>query len=254
MVHQTMKTHIALPLLFLCLATPSCIAQAQSHSPEQQPIVLPAGEHQLPALVDQCSVHLKVNILTSPQELTGGPQGNPTVRLQQSVTLDEAGCEDFLSSVLWQRGFALTWLNQSARTMEVISLNGPMGREVLQRAVQRTVQEVLARPDSRMPVAVVVELKHVNATIAHNSLRPFFASLGSQPAALTLGTAGNGATLLVTGIQSQVAQALRIIQASDIPPAQPDSQSLEAVRLLCEKLEERVKVLEARLKQVTAPK
>lgn len=250
-----MKTHIALPVLLLCLTAPSCIAQATAQAAQQEPLVLPAGEHQLPALIDQCSVHLKVNILTSPQELAANQPTVPVLRLQQAVSLDAAGCEDFLSSVLWQQGFALTWLDQSARTMEVIGMNSPRAREVGMRAVPTTVDTVLARPNSRMPVSVVVPLAHVNATVATNSLRPFFANAARAGGGdLTIGTMGNGATLLLSGIQNQVAQALRMIQASDVPAPQPDPNDAAQLVARVQQLEQRLAALEQQLRAATAPK
>ena len=251
---QTMKTHIALPFLLLCLATPSCIAQATAQAPQQDPLVLPAGEHKLPVLVDQCAAYLKVNILASPQELAGGPQV-PAFTLQHPVSLDAAGCEDFLGSMLWQQGFALTWLDQAARTMEVIGMNGPRAREVSTRAVLTSVEAVLARPNSRLPVSVVVPLAHVNATVANNSLRPFFASAGRAGAGeLMIGTMGNGATLLLTGSQNQVAHALRIVQACDVPAAQPDPNDAAQVMARMQQLEQRIAALEQQLRAAAAPK
>jgi hypothetical protein len=163
-------------LLALFVLPPACIAQQPAKAPPKDPFVVAAGEISIPDLVDRCAVYLDCNILLSPHELA--TQNAPSLRLQKAISTDRDGCEEFLASMLHRSGFALTRLDGSGQMLEVISMMGPRGREVGQRAVQRTVEEVLARPDLKMAVSTMVSLQHVNATIASNALRPFFASAG----------------------------------------------------------------------------
>ena len=111
----------------------------------------------------------------------------------------------------------------------------------------RTAEQVLARPTLRIPVTAVIELKHVNAVIATNALRPFFASTGGQSpvTSLTIGNVGSGSSLLVSGLQDQVAMAIQLIGKCDVPPP-PEAQKAEMDR--ADALERRIAALEKKLK------
>lgn len=181
---------------------------------EPAPFVAQAGEEDLTRLIDRCAAYLKRNILYSNEEMRAGQS---MVKLQQPVTTDRDGCEVFLSQMLYRAGFALTQVDEKGTMLEVISMQGPRQREISQRAVMRTADEVLARADLRVPVTVVLKLEHTNAAIATNALRPFFASAGGPSSALMIGNVGNNTAMLLSGMQDQVAQAIRIVRAGDAP-------------------------------------
>jgi hypothetical protein len=211
-----MKTAI----LLLASITFAPLGTAQDHKTLQDakgppPFVAPAGEEDLTKLIDRCAAYLQRNILYSNQEMTGAA-GTPQIKLQQPVTTDRDGCEVFLSQMLHRAGFALTQVDEKGTMLEVIALQGPRQREVLQRAVMRTAEDVLTRPDLRVPVTVVLKLEHTNANVATNSLRPFFASAGGQGSGLVIGNLGNNTAMLLSGMQDQVAQAIRIVRAGDV--------------------------------------
>jgi hypothetical protein len=211
--------------------------------------VVEAGEMTLPNLIDRCAAFLDCNILSSQQELaSAGPGGGLTVRFQKRVETDREGCTELLATMLYRSGFALTILDKGM--FEVIQMSGPRGREIGNRARHQTVEQVMARPDLKLAVTVMVPLQHTNATMATNALRPFFASTGSPQggASLTLGNVGNSSALLLHGMQDQVAQAIRLLRECDVPPANvaPDlEQRLDT-------LERRLKAIEERL-QPPAP-
>lgn len=228
----------------LLTALPACIAQQPSSAVPKDPFRLPAGEVQLSALVDQCALYLGTNILWNPQELSQASTPNP--KLQHPVETDREGCEELLTSMLIRSGLALVSLDEKGSLMEVISLNGPRAREFWARAQERSVEAVLARPNLKLPVTVMMPLEHINATIATNALRPFFASTGSNAGgSLTIGNVGNNSALLISGMQDQVVQAIRLLRKCDIPggtdiPGMPVVVDGERVQ----RLEQRVKALE----------
>ena len=79
-----------------------------------------------------------------------------------------------------------------------------------------------ARPSLRVPVATVIQLQHVNAMVANNALRPFFSNLGSNNiGSLSIGNIGNSTSLLITGMQDQVASAIGLIRQCDVPQGEP---------------------------------
>ena len=236
-----MKTAHALFAL-LALA-PICLAQQATQTAPKEPFVIEAGELTLSALVDRSAAHLGCNILLNPQEMAALP-APVTVRLQHAVKLDRDGCEEFLTTMLYRSGFALVQLDDAGLMREIVSMNGPRAREVTTRAITRTVDEVLARPNLKVPVITVFELKHINATIATNALRPFFASVNSAGSQLTLGNVGNNSAMLMLGMQDQVAQAIRLMQRCDAPV--PQGQLLEAESMLDKiaRLEQRLQALE----------
>ncbi|MBL8755990.1 MAG: hypothetical protein JNK15_22030 [Planctomycetes bacterium] len=230
-------------LLSLLACSPSCIAQQGQKEAPKAPFVLEAGEVQLPALVDRCAGYLGRNILMNATEMQGaGGPGALVVRLQQKIETDQAGCEEVMTSLLYRSGFAVIQLDDGGM-FEVVSMYGPRGREVTTRAQHRTVEQVLARPNLKVPVTVTVALQHINATIATNALRPFFASTGGPGPSLTIGNVGNNSAMLISGFQDQVVQAIRLVRECDIPPPKLAPSTEE----LLGDLMNRVKALEDKL-------
>lgn len=238
---------LAATLLFALIAiTPSCVAQDGAKAPPKEPFVVEAGEVQLTTLIDRCAAYLDCNILTTPQEMAQA-SGAVTAKLQKAVRTDRAGCEEFLANMLYRSGFVLTYLDGKGETMEVVSMNGPRAREISSRALPTTADAVMARPNLKLCVITTIPLKHINATIATNALRPFFASAGGS-STLTLGNVGNNTSLLLTGLQDQVAGAIRLIEKCDVPSNDTfDPQSGMPVSPRIATLEARVKELEERI-------
>ncbi|MBM4063364.1 MAG: hypothetical protein FJ265_20035 [Planctomycetes bacterium] len=228
-------------LLFPFTLTVSCAAQQPAA--ETKPFVIDAGELEVTALIDRCATHLRWNIMVNEQELqtAGTMPGGPKFRFQQRTETDDAGCEELLANLLYQRGFALLPLDPEKRIYEVVAMNGPRNREVTNRAVSKTIEQVLARPNLRMPVTTVFKLQHVNAAVATNALRPFLASTSNAGGgAPFLGSVGNNSAMLITGFQDRVAAVVRLLQTVDVPgPAiKPDlAERLERIEARLERLE-----------------
>jgi len=247
-----MKTTLA---LLAVLSVAPCLAQDPAKGSDR-PFMLAAGEIKLTELIDRCANHLGYNILRNQAELlhSSSRPGPASVLLQQPITTGKEGCEDFLTSMLWSQGFALIETDPTNGTREVIALNGPRARDISASAKACTVEQILARPGLKAPVTTTFTLKHTNAMVVVNSLRPFLASTGSPASTITLGASGMS-TVLLTGIQDQVAQAIGMLQSADVPPP---AVAPGAAAPLVERLVRRVEELEKRIaaleQQLAAPK
>ena len=235
-----------LSLVLLCSlpVLTECAAQDHAAAPKT-PFVVEPGEVKLLELVDRAAAYLQWNILSNANEVTGGG-GPPVVRLQQRIETDRDGCEDVLTSLLYRAGLAVVPMDEPKRLYELISMQGPRAREISSRAIRRSPAEILARPTLVMPVTTAVQLKHINAAIATNSLRPFFASSGGPNSSVTIGNVGNNTSLLISGFQDQVANVLRILETSDVPGPEIAPQITE----LIESLQKRIEALEKKLAQI----
>lgn len=175
-------------------------------------IGLPAGKIRLRDLIEETAKFMKWNVMISPTELEMSPDGSE-VALQTPISLDATNAEDLLSELVYAKGLVLLLRDSNKGMYEVVSLHGPRAREVATSAPHRTPEEILARPNLKMSVTTVLPLKLTNAPTACNTLRPFFATPGG--AGLTVGTSATGNALLLAGIQSQVADAIRMVQKID---------------------------------------
>jgi hypothetical protein len=216
-------------------------ALAAQEPGQGQPFVLAAGEVKVTDFVDRCAKYLDWNILYDQRELSSCPMAE--VRTQNAISVDRDGCIELLSTMLVRGGLALTELDAPKHVYEILSMSGPRNREIMTRAVRREPDAILAQPTLRMPVTTVLELKHTNATFAVNSLRPFFASAGGQ-SFLTVGNLGNAGSILLSGMQDQVATAISMVRAGDVPPAAGTTMDLEQ-RL--SSIEQRLAAIETKL-------
>ena len=239
-----MKIHTALlsAVLPVLLSAGAAAQDAVDKAPDA--FVLQAGEISIKDLVDQCATYLDVNILSNPQECsTSSP-----IRLQKAITTDRDGCKDMLTGLLYRAGFALTTIDENLHMYEIIMMTGPRGREIMNRAEQKTNAEVLAKPNLKMPVTTVVQLEHINAQLANNALRPFFASNSGSQASLAFGSVGSRSALLLSGMQDQVAQAIQMHKTCDVAPTpEPDASIAEQLQ----QLQQRVLALEKQLAKLT---
>lgn len=207
-------------------AAPAAVAAAAPAAtpPATVPIViqgnqftLPVGEVTLEDLLVSAARFLDRNLMWSPGELAGAIHGS-TFTFRRALTLDATACEEVLCNLLYMKGLVLLPLDPDRGIYEVVNLNGQRAREVSTRAPWRSPEEVLKRPNLKEPVLTTVQLKHINATIATNALRPFFAQAGSSNGGgLTFGTAGNNSAILLQGFRDQVAGAIRLLHEVDVP-------------------------------------
>jgi hypothetical protein len=234
----------SLGLSSILLAGAACVAQQPAKQPAE-PFVVAAGPVALDALIDRAAAYLGCNILFHPRELQS--QLDAGLRLQRDVATDRDGCEELLANLLHSAGFALTQVDATGALREVVARNGARAREVQARAVARTPEQILARPKLRVPVSTVAILEHLASDRAQNALRQVMQPSGGPIPELTIGSVGGG--VLLTGMQDQVAQALLLLKASDLP-SKPEARGGQE---RFAELERRLQALEAALAALRQP-
>ncbi len=238
---------------------PALASFAPAQDAPKEPLVIAAGDTELPALIDRVAAYLDCNILWAEQDMqAAGPRGVPVVRLQRPVKTDRTDCLEVLAEMTERNGFVLTVVDEQKRIFEVVYKMGPRARDITARAPMRTPAEILARPALKMPAMTAVQLEHASPTVAINALRPFFAAAGGAGSSVTIGTDGNNAIVL-TGLQDQIAQALQLLETCDVPPPAkaekqpertPEPVGAAAVDRLLQRLDELERRLEQRLAQI----
>lgn len=206
-----------------------------------QGFVLEAGDIAVEELIDQAARFLNRNVLYNPAELAAAG-GRAGIRLQKRIELDALGCEELLASLLYVNGFAVIPLDADKGFYEVVAIHGPRGREVVSRPIAMDPDQVLRRPQLKMVVVTTVQLRHINAVIATNALRPFFSSGNQPPGSLTIGNVGNQASIVLLGFADQVAAAIRLLRECDRPEAEPKPD-----------LEQRLAILEQQVRALLKP-
>ncbi len=238
---------VATSLLAACASTTKERSLSTGQPAPSGTFQLASGAHSTKDIIDATARYLGVNILANKGELEMTPQ----IDLQSAVLLRGDEVEQFVGDLLWTRSLALV---PRAGSYEVISMVGSRGREVMTAAVMRTPEEILLRPSLRTPVTTTISLKHINANIATNALRPFFAQAGMPAggAGLTFGTAGSNDRILISGFQNDVARAIELVRANDQPPVNkaaapsPAGAQLDDLAKKVEALEKRIEALEKR--------
>jgi general secretion pathway protein D len=128
--------------------------------------------------------------------------------------------------MLYIKGFAVVPRGEGPlEILEIVSMIGPRSREVTNGARYVTPDELhLYRNQTGVPILTTVSLKNINATIATNALRPFFASTGAPGGAgsPTLGNVGNNTAMLIQGFGPQVFAAVKLLELVDVPIEQPN--------------------------------
>lgn len=203
------------------------------------PFVLPAGATSCDEFVTRAAAYLGWNVLCTDQDLfKAGP-----ITLQQPIKVDAAGCADLLTTLLWARGLAVTPLDAGKHLYEVVAVDSPRQRVIASRSLWRTPEEITAQPNLRLHVTTIVQLKNLNGLTTSNALRPFFSSSsnnGNQ--GVVLGNTSSSASLILSGMQNEVASALVMVFAADREAA-ADSRPELAERL--QQIEQRLARLEA---------
>lgn len=224
--HDTSGRRRGLALPFCLLLAPAVALHAQEPQPTPRGVempggitagkdgfVLPAGAVAVEDLINGAALFLARNVLWHPQEL----QNQPDFVFQRRLALDAIGCEELLHELLASRGLVVVPIDESKQVYEVISMAMQRRGEIFARAVPKSPEEVLQRPNLEQFVLTNLPLQHIDATSAQNALRPFFAQGGSQHHALMFGTSGTGEALLITGFTEQVAACIRIVRECDQP-------------------------------------
>ncbi|MFY9341789.1 MAG: secretin N-terminal domain-containing protein [Planctomycetota bacterium] len=165
----------------------------------------------------------------------GGGAGNTISFLGTFRIKRERFTDDFFSffqTMLYIKGFAVVPRGEGDLEMlEIVSMAGARGREVTNGARYVTPDELPQyRFQTGVPIMTTVPLKHINATIATNSLRPFYAQTGGQQGGtVQLGNVGNASAMLLQGFGPQVYAAVRLLELVDVPTEQPNLEVVVVV-------------------------
>ena len=218
-----------------------------------QPFSLAPGEHDLVDLVEKAATILGRNILWTDTERQVAKGQGLSVFLNNPIKLTPPAFEELLANLLYTRGFAIVPVDPEKGFYEVLCVYGPRQRDVMNRAPWRTPEEVLARPNHCEFVLTSVRLKHINATICTNALRPFFAmggggnNIGSQ---LTIGNVGNQEAMVLMGFTDQLCAALRLIRECDQPPTQPPDPNMPGVQNPFPQMQAQIKALQEQVAEL----
>ena len=182
---------------------------------------LPAGHIALQHLIDRAAEFLDWNIYLGSGAHQTLDSADGIVRMQNPLSLNALGCEELLSSLLYMRGLVLVTIDDTKHLYEVVNLAGQRGRSIMMEAVRRSPEEILSRPNLKVPVTTEVHLESIQAQVAVNALRPFWAH-GSVPHYVEIASTGNDSTLTVRGLQHQVAQVIQMLRAADATTTEVD--------------------------------
>jgi general secretion pathway protein D len=201
-------------------------------------------------------------VFTTADLATGGAGSNTISFLGRFTIKRERFEEDFFAffqTMLYIKGFAVVSRGEGALELfEIVSMGGARGREVTNGARYVPPDDIVKyRYQTGVPILTTVPLKNINATIATNALRPFFASTGSPAGGgtLQLGNVGNSSAILLQGFGPQVYAAVELLKLVDIPTEPPnllvqvvplEHQAPEELEpILTEVLESRTKIRSA---------
>jgi general secretion pathway protein D len=168
----------------------------------------------------------------SAAELGQGGAGSNTISFLGTFRIKKDRFQEdfyaFFQTMLYIKGFAVVSRGEGdLELFEIVSMSGSRSREITNGARYVTPDELPQyRHQTGMPILTTVPLKNINATIATNALRPFFASTGAPAGGgtLTLGNVGTSSALLVQGFGPQVYAAVELLKLVDVPAEQPNLQ------------------------------
>ena len=204
------------------------------------------------------------------QELANGSsQGNTISFLGTFRIKRDRFQEDFFSffqTMLYIKGFAVVPSGDGDLEMlEIVMMQGQRAREVTNGARYVTPDELVDyRFQTGVPILTTVPLKHINAQLAQNALRPFFAGAGGAAAgsSVQIGTVGNKSAMLLQGFGPQVYSAVELLKLVDEPAEEPnlvvqvvvlDNQAPEELEpILTEVLESRSQIRQQVLQEKSA--
>jgi len=166
----------------------------------------------------------------SDQELQNTGQGGNRVSFLGRLPFKRSRFKEdffaFFQTMLYIKGFAVVPRGEAPLDiLEIVSMNGPRQKEVANGSKYVTPEELpLYRNQTGVPILTTVALKNINATVANNALRPFFASTGSPQGSgsVTLGNVGNNTAILLQGFGPQVYAAVKLLELVDVPVEQPN--------------------------------
>ena len=166
----------------------------------------------------------------NPQELTSGSTAGSTVSFLGTFRIKKDRFQEdfysFFQTMLYIKGYAVVPRGEGdLELLEIVMMTGTRGREVTNGARYVTPDELVNyRYQTGVPILTTVPLRHINAQLANNALRPFFASTGGTNAggSVQIGNVGNKSALLLQGFGPQVYAAVELLKLVDEPAEEPN--------------------------------
>jgi general secretion pathway protein D len=125
----------------------------------------------------------------------------------------------FFQTMLYIKGFALVPRGEgNLELLEIVQMAGPRAKEIQNGARYVTPEELgQYRNQTGVPILTMMPLKHINAPVAVNALRPFYGAAGAPSSTLQFGNVGNNTALLLQGFGPQVYSATELLKLVDQP-------------------------------------
>lgn len=241
-----------LTLALAALSLASLTDHSGPHDPAPRPTPTPqfelsAGDYAVRDLVDRSARYLGRNYLYEVNEMPDSLQ----VTLQNDVQVDERGCEELVSQILYTKGFALVAIDRERGLYEWVLRFGPRRMEIPAQAEFVPMAEVeTMRKMSGTTITTVVSLENVDSHTAANQLRPFLAQAGNS---ITVGSLGDGEALLLQGFAPQVhaaVQLLRLVEGAETEPRATEDAKPGGLQSQIDALQRRIEKLERTQKKV----
>lgn len=239
-----------LALLLVLVLAPCAVAQGgdpgnqdpgnQGQDPQtQNPIMVTDDEFitfsmnesngmELPQFIKWASELTGKRFVWTLSDLTNNPSG-PVSFLGTFRFRKENFKESFFSffqTMLYIKGFAIVPRGEDdLELLEIVLMAGTRGREITNGARYVTPEDLATyRFQTGVPILTTVPLENINAQLANNALRPFFASTGGAQAgsSLLIGNVGNKSALLLQGFGPQVYAAVELLKLVDQPTDEPN--------------------------------
>ena len=161
----------------------------------------------------------------SPQELASGGSYGSKVNFLGTFQFPRKSFKQdfyaFFQTMLYIKGFAIIPRGEGdLEVLEIVMMQGTRGRAVANGARYVAPDEIEQyRNQTGVPILTTVKLRHINAQLATNALRPFFASTGGSNAggSVQIGNVGNKSSLLLQGFGPQVYAAVLLLRLVDTP-------------------------------------
>jgi len=174
----------------------------------------------------------------NPHEVIGGSSAGAAIHVLGTFQFPRKTFQRdffaFFQTMLYIKGYAIVPRGEGdTEVLEIVMMHGARGREITNSARYVAPEDVAEyRNQTGVPILTTVHLKNINAQLANNALRPFFASTGGSQAggSVQIGNVGNNASLLLQGFGPQVYAAVKLLELVD-GPKQEKKLVMQVVRL-----------------------
>ena len=234
--------HLARALsLLLLTALPLAAQGGESRDPQTKPRLTDEGDYMAFAMNEADGMDLiefvkwaqevtGKRFTFNPQELTSGSSAGSKISFLGTFKIrKDRFAEDFYSffqTMLYIKGFAVVPRGEGdLELLEIVMMSGARGREVTNGSRYVPPDELAEyRYQTGVPIMTTVPLKNINAQLANNALRPFFAGTGGTTAgsSVQIGNVGNKSALLLQGFGPQVYAAVELLKLVDQPTEEPN--------------------------------